>query len=86
MMTTVMTEIVGSLVISHGIKPSRAMTRKILSIVGGFLNPYFREKKNMMMVNISDTAVGMAPSPAPLTTCPKNTTQETIDQTSQVYG
>ncbi len=86
MATTVMTDIVGSLVISQGINPSRAIARNILSTVGGFLKPYFKEKKNIIIVNISENAVGIAPSPAPLTNWPKNTTRETIDHTSQVYG
>lgn len=40
----------------------------------------------IIIVNISEAAVGSAPIPAPLANCPKKTIQETIDQTSQVYG
>ena len=40
----------------------------------------------MIIVKISATAVGKAPMPAPLATCPKNITHETIDQTNQVYA
>ncbi len=84
MHTTVMTDIVGSLVINHGIKPSRAIPKKYLSTLGGFLNPYFKENRNIIKVKISETAVGIAANPAPLASCPKKTTQETILQTSQV--
>lgn len=81
-----MTEMVGSLVINHGIKPKRARAKKYLSILGGFLNPYFREYKNIITVKTSANAVGIAPIPAPLATCPKKTTQETMVQINQVYG
>lgn len=40
----------------------------------------------MIMVKISAAAVGSAPIPAPLATCPKKTMHETIDHTSHVYG
>ena len=40
----------------------------------------------MMMVKISDAAVGIAPTPAPLASCPKKIMHDTMDQTSQVYG
>ena len=63
--TTMITEIVGSLVRIQGIIPSNAAIKKYLSILGGFLNPYLRENKNMIMVKISETAVGIAPIPAP---------------------
>ena len=46
----------------------------------------YKEKKNIMIVNISEAAVGMAPTPAPLAYPPKKVTPETIDQTSHVYG
>ncbi len=86
METTVMTEIVGSLVKIQGMRPIRARAKKYLSLLGGFLNPYFMENINIMTVNISETAVGIAPIPAPFATCPKKTTQETSVQINQVYG
>lgn len=55
-------------------------------MVGGFLKPYFRENKNIIIVKISEIPVAMVAMPPPFASCPKNTTQETIDQTSQVYG
>jgi hypothetical protein len=49
-----------------------------------FLKPKRKEKKKIMIVKISARKVGIAPMPAPFTSCPKNTTAETIDQISQV--
>jgi hypothetical protein len=82
--TTVITEMVGSLVINHGIKPNRARPKKYLSIFGGFLKPYFKENKNIISVKISETPVAITAIPAPFASCPKKTTQETIVQTNQV--
>ncbi len=86
METTVMTDTVGSLVINQGMSPRRARNKKYLSDLGGFLNPYLRDKKNIITVKISEAAVGIAPIPAPFDTWPKNTTHDTIVHTSHVYG
>jgi hypothetical protein len=48
--TTIITEIVGSLVNIQGINPNRAKAIKYLSSLGGFLNPYFKENKNIIKV------------------------------------
>lgn len=65
MVTTIITDIVGSFVSIHGIRPSNAKARKNLSDLGGFLKPYLRENRNINIVNTSDAAVGIAPIPAP---------------------
>lgn len=85
-LTAMITEIVGSFVNIHGIIPSNAMVKKTVSILRIFLKPYRREKKKIIMVNISDAAVGSAPIPAPFATCPKKMIHDTRDQTSHVYG
>lgn len=83
-LTAIMTDAVGSLVSIHGIIPSKAMTRKYVSILRIFLKPYWSENKKIMIVKISDAAVGKAPIPAPRANWPKNTIHEAIDQTSHV--
>lgn len=82
--TAITTEIVGSLVRIHGISPKRAIIKNIVSIGLIFLNPYRIEKTKIIIVNISEAAVGRAPTPAPRAICPKKTIHETIDHTSQV--
>lgn len=82
--TTMITERVGSLVKIQGIRLNKANIKKYLSVFGGFLNPYFKESKKIIIVKNSEIAVGIAPIPAPFDNCPKNTTKETIDQINQV--
>lgn len=84
--TAIMTEMVGSFVSIHGIIPRSAITKNTVSIFLICLNPYLSEKKKMMIVKISDAAVGSAPIPAPFATCPKKIIHDTIDHTSHVYG
>ena len=86
MSTTVMTDIVGSLVRNQGMSPKSAKYKKYLSIFGGFLNPYFNYNRKIINVNISETPVAMTAIPAPFASCPKNTTHETIVQINHVYG
>lgn len=86
MPTAITIESVGSLVSIQGIMPKRAIPKNTVSIVRIFLNPYWSEKRNIIILKISDAAVGMAPIPAPLDSCPKNIIQETIDHTNHVYG
>ena len=82
--TITMTEMVGSLVRIHGISPSNATAKKYLSLLGGLLNPYLRENKNIIRVKTSETAIGITAVPAPFSNAPKNTTKDTIVHTSQV--
>lgn len=90
MMTTVMTDIVGSFVIAQGMRPRSAAMKKYVSIFRiCALRPwkkYLSEKRKMMIVNPSATPVGKAPIPAPFTNPPKNVVMETMDQTNHVYG
>ena len=86
MLTAMITEMVGSLVNSQGIMPTRAMIRQYVSIRRMFLKPYLSDNRKMMTVNISDAAVESAPIPAPRATCPKKTMHDTIVHTSQVNG
>lgn len=78
------TDHVGSFKIIHGTIPSSAATRKYESFLGIFLKPYRKEKKKIVIVNISEAPKAIAATPAPFATCPKNVTPETIDQTNQV--
>lgn len=82
--TAIITDQVGSFVNSHGINPANASTKNSVSVFVTPLNPYFNENKKIITVKISDAAVGITPTPAPFSSCPKKTTHDTIVHTSQV--
>ena len=86
METAMTTATVGSCVKIHSAIPQRARRRKSVSVLVMSLNPYFRERRKIISVNISEAAVGSAPMPAPFASWPKNTMPETVVQTSHVYG
>lgn len=84
--TAITTEIVGSSVSAHGTSAASAITRKTRSLDVIFLKPNFSEKRKIMIVKPSETAIGNAPIPAPFVSIPKNTVAETILPTSHVKG
>ena len=65
MVTTMITEIVGSRKSAHGMSPASAMMRKYVSVRVTCLKPYCSEYRKIISVNASATPVGSAPIPAP---------------------
>lgn len=88
--TTIIIEIVGSLVKNQGMRPRSAIMRKYVSPFRIYpaspLNKYLKEMMNIIRVKLSAIPVGRAPIPAPFAIPPKNVVMDTIDQINHVYG